>query len=147
MIKTFRGKLVDGGQERIRLSTIQGKVGYRIIKFKLLPAAPGTTDYESVVKIFKTEQSSVSGTIDFTDPTLLAAGYIEGRLTPETTDSHHVIFENEIVNQDIYVTHDDLDAGEECNYYIEMEQIQLTDKSAEYSTIKDLRQYTRPVIV
>jgi len=33
VVKTFRGLLADGGQDRIRLSTIKGKVGYKIAKF------------------------------------------------------------------------------------------------------------------
>jgi len=48
MIKTFRGLLADGGQDRIRLSTIKGKVGYKIAKFEGFPNTPGVTDYESI---------------------------------------------------------------------------------------------------
>ena len=50
-----------------------------------------------------------------------------------------IIFDNEVVNQDIYVTHTDETATLACNYYIEMEVIPLDDKGAEYMTIKDLR--------
>jgi len=37
------------------------------------------------------------------------------------------------------VTHKDVDTGEACNYYIELEAIPLDDAAAEYETIKDLR--------
>jgi len=139
MIKTFRGLLADDGQDRIRLSTIKGKVGYKIINFQLLPNAPGTVDYESVVQIFKTQQTAITNTINFTDSDLLAAGYIEGRQTPETSDQRMVIFDNEIVNQDIYITHSDADVGQSCNYYLELEVIPLDDAGAEYTTLKDMR--------
>jgi len=74
MIKTFRGQLADGGQDRIRLSTIKGKVGYKIIKFSLLDAAPSAITIASTVQIWTQEQSSVVSTINFTDSSLLAAG-------------------------------------------------------------------------
>ena len=35
VVKTFRGQLEDGGQDHIRLQTIKGKVGYRIVSCKL----------------------------------------------------------------------------------------------------------------
>ena len=33
MIKTFKGTIADDGQDKIRLSTKKGKIGYRIIHF------------------------------------------------------------------------------------------------------------------
>jgi len=140
MIKTFRGLLADGGQERIRLSTIKGKVGYKIAKFKLMGTTPGVGNYEHIVKIWKTEQTSIDGTIDFTDSDLLAAGYLEGDSSRTQTDGMMIIFDNEIFNQDIYVTHEDVHTVSfPCNYYIELEVIPLDDMGAEYTTVKDLR--------
>jgi len=50
------------------------------------------------------------------------------------------IFDNEIFNQDIYITHDENSPNNTtCNYYIELEVIPLDDKGAEYTTVKDLR--------
>jgi hypothetical protein len=57
VVKTFRGLLADGGQDRIRLSTIKGKAGYKIVKFQIIGAEPGQQDQEHTVKIYKTEQS------------------------------------------------------------------------------------------
>ena len=140
MIKTFRGILADGGQDRIRLSTNQGKVGYRIVKFQLMAQNPGTTDYEHVVKIYKTSQSSIIEDVDFTDSALMAAGYVEGNNSSNYIgDPQSIIFDNEIVNQDVYVSHFDAKGALACNYYIELEVISLTDQGAEYTTIKDLR--------
>ena len=142
MIKTFRGLLTDsspGNQNRIRLQTIKGKVGYRIVKFELFPKAPGTSDYENVVQLFKKEQSTITGTVDFTDNDVLAAGYMEGYSGNADTDGFYTIFDQEIFNQDIYITNKDLATGESINYYIELEVIPLDDAGAEYTTLKDMR--------
>jgi len=141
MIKTFRGLLADGGQDRIRLSTIKGKVGYRIAKFQLLSEKPGAVSQQSVVKIYKTEQSTIDGEVDFTDSDLLASGIyiLSDNVTAIWNTSETIIFDSEIFNQDIYITHSDISTGQKCNYYLELEVIPLDDKGAEYTTIKDLR--------
>jgi len=140
VVKTFRGLLADGGQDHIRLSTIKGKVGYRIVKFDLMAPNPGTQSQEATVKIYKEQQSSITGTIDFTDSTLLAVGIYHDAHAASYPVSLITIFDREIVNQDIYITHDDSDADSQaCNYYIELEVIPLDDKGAEYTTVKDLR--------
>jgi len=147
MIKTFRGLLADGGQDRIRLGTIKGKVGYKIIKFKLLSEKPGAVSQESVVKIYKTEQGvpagrpAIDGEVDFTDSDLLASGIyiLSDNSTAIWNTSETIIFDSEIFNQDIYITHSDISTGQKCNYYFELEVIPLDDAGAEYTTIKDLR--------
>ena len=139
-IKTFRGLLADQTQQRIRLSTKKGKVGYRIVKFQILPNAPGTIPFESVVKVFKNEQTTLSGTIDFSDGNLLAAAYGMGNQGSDNTDNlFDIIFEQEIFNQDIFVTNYDVDTGMGQNYYLELEVINLSSNSAEYTTLKDVR--------
>jgi len=67
VVKTFRGLLADGGQDRIRLSTMKGKVGYRIVKFELFPSSPGASGQQSVVKVYTDSQSSIVGSVNFTD--------------------------------------------------------------------------------
>jgi len=141
MIKTFRGLLADGGQDQLRLQTIKGKVGYRIVKLQLMTEKPGTTDYEQIVKIFKSSQTSIVEAIDFTDSDLLAAGYTEGgAATNFIGNPMTVIFDNEIFNQDIFVSHFDAKGALPCNYYLELEVIPLDDAGAEYTTLKDMRQ-------
>jgi len=140
MIKTFRGVLTDGGQDQIRLSTIKGKVGYRITKFQILRQVP-TGSIDHVVKIFKEKQTTVptsSATIDLTDSSLLAVAALSGTAFGEYDTT--IIFDHETVNQDIFVTHTDNDGGDACNYYIELEVIPLDDAGAEYTTLKDMRQ-------
>jgi len=139
VVKTFRGLLADGGQDRIRLSTIKGKVGYRITKFQLLFDNPGTQSVEHIVKIYKDEQSSVDGVINFTDITLIAAAFLSGSTSATYPEDLTVIFDSEIFNQDIYITQSDVAGSEACNYYVELEVIPLDDAGAEYTTLKDMR--------
>ena len=51
-----------------------------------------------------------------------------------------VIFDNEIFNQDIFITHSEPSSNSTGNYYIELEVIPLDDAGAEYTTLKDMRQ-------
>ena len=146
VVKSYRGLVPDGGQDKIRLTTTDGRTGYRIVKFELLPYTPGAAEYMSVAKVYRKEQSSIDGVIDFTDPDLLAAGYLVGSNATNTTESLSVIFDNEIFNQDIFVTHKDIDIAQACNYYIELEQIKLSTAQAELLIVKSLRGevWTRP---
>jgi len=143
MIKTFRGILTDGEQERIRLSTKKGKIGYKIINFQLFPSAPGVTAQESVMKIFKIKQTTVTGTVDFSDGNLLAASYQRSPASLGTASGYSTtiftIFEQEIFNQDVYITHDENVGSATSNYYIELETIDMTDNQAAVSTLRDIR--------
>jgi len=66
VVKTFRGQLDDRAQQRLRLSTIKGKTGYRIVKFLVMPAgATSGFAYESFIEIWKTEQSAVPSDATF----------------------------------------------------------------------------------
>ena len=140
MIKTFRGQLADDGQDRIRLQTIKGKVGYKIVKFEIMAAAPGATAFEHVMKIYKTKQTSVDGLINFSDSDLLGMAFLQDDAAVHYVSSEHVIFDQEVVNQDIYITHADINGALACNYYLELEVIPLDDAGAEYTTLKDMRQ-------
>ena len=141
MIKTFRGQLADGGQDRIRLQTNDGKTGYRIVKLEVIDGAPGVVNIESVVKIYKESQSSVTGTVDFNDSALVGmAFWVFNHSNPSYSTTSAVIFDKEIFNQDIYITNKDVSGSANgANYYLELEVIPLTDQAAEYTTIKDIR--------
>ncbi len=141
MIKTFRGLLADGGQDRIRLSTIKGKVGYRIVKLQLMSNDYGTSSADiqhSLVKITKESLTTIDEVLDFTDSSLLGAAVYE-RNTSANTTRINTIFDNEIFNQDIFISHKDASTGEPVNYYVELEVIPLDDAGAEYTTLKDMR--------
>ena len=139
MIKTFRGLMADDTQDTILLHTNDGSTGYKVVKFEAMSNNPGADSVEGVVKIYKVAQTSIDGTVDFSDNTLLAA--IEYHKGDET---HHplsstVIFDQEIVNQDIYVTYNDLTDGVAMNYYIELEQVKLDLNENTVATLKDIR--------
>jgi len=151
MIKTFRGLLGDGVQDKILLRTNDGSTGYRIVKFEIIPEKPGETAvyYESVVKIWKIDQTtqgrSVDAVIDFSDNTLMAAA-----LFGADTATHAfygpsvIIFDQEVFNQDIYITNKDIQADAGMNYYIELEQIKLDLSESTVATLKDIRNLEYP---
>lgn len=150
-IKSFRGKLADMEgvitSEVIPLSTNDGSVGYRIVKLQLFAAKPGTVSQESVVKVFNIPQTTAADSeIDFSDQTLIAAGYLLNHATATDNPAYmYSLFDNEIFNQDIYITYVDIKNSEECNYYIELEQIKLDLNENTVATLKDIRNITSNV--
>ena len=143
-MKSFRGLMIDGAQNTIVLHTNNGSTGYRIVKFEMLPATPGAVSQESVMKIYKIEQSAVDGVIDFSDNTLIAAGfYSDGAAAGEGPADSIITFDNEIFNQDIYITHSEVGNNESCNYYIELEQVKLNLDENTVATLKDIRNITQ----
>jgi len=142
MIKTFRGLLTDsspGNQNRIRLSTIKGKVGYRIFKFQIMHDEPGQHHTEHTVKIYKSLQTTIDNNINFTDSDLLGSAYILDNPDQGYPVSTIIVFDREIFNQDIYITAEDTTGARGINYYLELEVIPLDDAGAEYTTLKDMR--------
>jgi hypothetical protein len=140
MIKTFRGLMVDGAQDTIVLHTNDGSIGYRIVKFQAMATAPGSNESTNVLKIYKVSQSSVNGDIDFSDNTLLGA--IDFRQHDNEgygVTGNTVIFDQEIFNQDIYVTHKDNNTGVAINYYLELEKVKLDLSESTVATLKDIR--------
>ena len=142
-IKSFRGLMADGATDTITLHTNDGSMGYRIVKFEIMTAEPyGGASAEHVVKIYKTPQTGIAPTpdVNFSDNTLLATA-----ITNNSTSGYQyatvpsVIFDNEIFNQDIYVTHFDNASSQKCNYYIELEQIKLDLNENTVATLKDIR--------
>jgi len=140
-IKTFRGILTDGAQETIRLSTKQGKIGYRIIKFQLITNNPGGGNAEHCVKIFTLEQTTApTQTIDFSDQTLLAVGIATNSVTGYSAFyNERIIFDNMVINQDIFITHHEAHSTESVNYYIEFEVMNLSDNETAVATLMDIR--------
>ncbi len=139
VVKTFRGLLADGAQERIKLQTSTGKVGYRIVKFQAIGSAPGNSAQESTVKLYKSEQTAVNNTVDFSDSDLLGTVIWLKSSNIAYAGTQAVIFDNEIFNQDIYVTHFESDQSYPCNYYLELEVIPLASDEAAITTVKAMR--------
>ncbi len=148
-IKTFRGLIADEAQDTIVLHTNDGSIGYKVVKMQIMTNQPHVagTDTEHIVMVWKvartdTELTNTTTTEpDFSNNELLAVGIA----TNDVTGSGHgywedVIFDNEIFNQDIYVTHrDEGGSTVACNYYIELEQRKLDLNENTVATLKDIR--------
>lgn len=138
--KSFRGKLASGAQETIHLHTNDGSTGYRIKKFQLMLPSPGTSAAESVMKIYKISQTTIDSNVDFSDNTMVGAAFLAHDNAPQYAFVETIIFDNEVFNQDIYITHNNSHSGAiACNYYIELEQIKLDLNENTVATLKDIR--------
>ena len=138
-IISFRGNLADEEQDRLRLSTNTGSIGYRIVKFQVMgPDASETA--ESAIKIYKIKQPVIDGNIDFSDNTLLAAAIYQQNVTGQNYPIDAlVIFDNEIFNQDIFISGAELKGGLPVNYMIELTPVPLSKDEATVATLKDMR--------
>ena len=144
MIKTYRGTLADEGQDQIRLKTNKGDIGYRITKFQVISTTPGAASVEAVVKVYKRKQSTstIDGTINFTDGDLIAVAYYTDQANHAYLETviGPIIFDQEIFNQDIYVTSVDVDSSTSMNYYLELEQVSLNENQTTMATLQSLKQ-------
>ena len=144
-IKTFKGMLPIGEQEKIHLSTNNGLIAYKINKFQILPKRPGTNS-ELIGQIFTTDQTGkIDDFVDFSDTNFLAAAYYkEGSGTAEGFQTK-VVFDKETFNQDIFVYITNPAGGTDpCNFYIELEQFDIDINTSTYHTLKNIRSITGP---
>ena len=137
-IKSYKGLMADDTQETIPLHTNDGSTGYRIVKFQAM-AADTAKLQQSVLKIYKVEQTTIDDDIDFSDNRLLGAIYFTKNDDTKYPIVQSTIFDNEVFNQDIYITHKDASNGETLNYYIELEQMKLDLNENTVATLKDIR--------
>ena len=139
-IKSFRGKIADSTTDTISLHTNNGSVGYRIVKFDIIPEAPITSDIEAVMKVESIHPTAYSNTVDFNDQTLLGvAVWWGGQAGASNPQDWIQIFDNKIFNQDIFVSGVYSGGTFTCNYYIELEQIKLDLNENTVATLKDIR--------
>jgi len=143
-IKTFRGKMADGDQHRVVLHTKTGRLGYRIIKFQIMTSAPGTVRAEHIVKIYKQRQTVVDGLVNLSDTALMAAAEYAEDSGAYTAGPLIVIMEREIFNQDIHITHSEVNSSQAVNYYIELEQLSLDSDEATMATLKNMKNLSTP---
>jgi hypothetical protein len=100
---------------------------------------PGAEDYEAVMKVYKVSQATNDAEINFSDNTLMAAATYQGNTAAfNYPTTQFVIFDNEIFNQDIYITLKDLQSND-VNYHLELEQIKLDLNENTVATLKDIR--------
>jgi hypothetical protein len=139
-IVSFRGQIANEVQDTIHLHTTDGSTGYRIKTLNLISSLPASTTQETVVKVFKIDGKTIDATIDFSDNTLLAAGYFEGHSNSTTFGGTVIIFDKEIFNQDIFIMGiDGSGSAQPINYYIELEQMPLDLNENTVATLKDIR--------
>jgi hypothetical protein len=146
-IKSFRGLMANGTQDTVSLHTNDGSIGYRIKKFEIMPHVPGdNNDQELICMIWKVEQptSALSDNTttrpNFSDNKLLACAFAVNDTAAHLNYNEVTIFDNEIFNQDIYITVRDIGgATQDCNYYLELEQIKLDLNQNTVATLKDIR--------
>jgi len=139
-IVSFRGLLADGGQDTISLQTNNGLTGYKIVKFQIISSAPGNDNEEAVIQLWKEKQTTAVATIDFSDNRLLGCGFSAASSNAYYAyGSPVIIFDNEIFNQDIYITYKAQLGSTAMNYYIELEQMDLALDEATVATLKDIR--------
>lgn len=138
-VKSFRGLIADDTQNIISLHTNNGSIGYKITKLQIMPEKPGADTIEAVVKVYTVSQTAIDGDVDFSDQTLLAAAYYADTAGSQNGFESAVIFDNEMFNQDIFITHEDVNGTKPVNYYIELEQIKLDLNENTVATLKDIR--------
>ena len=139
MIKSFRGQLEHGVVETIPLHTNDGTTGYRIIKIELLGVDLTGRDQESVFKVYSIDPGTVDGVVNFSDQTLLGAGFYEQVASTSYFGDQIVVFDNIKFNQDIYLTNDEAKGGHPINYHVELEKVKLDLNEATVATLKNIR--------
>ena len=144
-IKTFKGQLPIGEQEKIHLSTNDGLTGYRINNFKIISSTRGAGNVELIGQIFLTEQTgSITATVDFNNSDLLGVVYHTDASQAQDATDTTVIFDKETFNQDIFINITDAAGGTvPCNFYIELEQVKLNLNESTYTTLKNIRSRTQ----
>ena len=139
-LKSFRGSIADGAIQKIRLSTNNGLTGYKIKKFEIIAVNSGTTDFEHTVMLHTIEPSAATATVNFDDPTLLGVAFTEGNNSSNYIGQPLInIFDSEKFNQDIFVSNVDSKGALNVNYYVELEQVTLSQDEATVATLKDMR--------
>jgi len=137
MIKTFRGLMEDQALDTIVLHTNDGAMGYRVVKLQVIPKNAGSADLEGTMKIFKVPQTTAAAGFDLSDNTLLGGAFFS--IKDNSFFNEVIIFDQEIFNQDIYITYFDSSTGQGMNYYIELESVKLDVNENTVATLKDIR--------
>ena len=140
---SFRGSIIPGtDQQTIKLATKDGLTGYKIVKFQIMgsePGASGTGSYEYLCQVF-IRSTTPQSTVDFTNGDLMAVAYLEGNASNQYADNQEIIFDNEVVNQDISISGVDVGGGTTpFNFYLELETVALSKTQSTQLTLKNLR--------
>ena len=133
-----------GLQAKLNLRTIKGKVGYKVSKFQIMSQTAGSATGTFVAQIFKKDQTgAVSAVVDFSNPDLVAVVFANFSSSVNSPTYETIIFDNEMFNQNVFVTIQDPDGGtQECNYYVELEAKEINDLESTMLTLKNIRTIT-----
>ena len=123
-IHSFRGRLIDGEQRKIRIQGPVGAIAWRIVKFQIM-GPDANENIESVVKIYREDQTSIDDTINFDDGELLGAAVINQSTNHESSRDRSIIFDNTLFSRNIFVTQKGHDYTPDLNYYIELEEVKV----------------------
>lgn len=134
----------SGGTDKITLHTNTGSTGYRVKKFQAMQKSPGALNCEGLIIIWKippTTAQIAATTIDLSDNTILGVCFYSAKAAADTNpEDLTIIFDNEVFNQDIYLTYRDISTvNDSMNYYIELEQVNLSLDENTVATLKDIR--------
>ena len=124
-VHSFRGTLLSGGQDEINLERSNLNIAYRIVKLDAVAESPGAANYESVIKVYRENQTSVDGVVQFSDPELLGVAIYTIR-TSTPTGATTIIFDNVLFSRNIYVTAFEVDGARTTNYYLEIEEVPVS---------------------
>jgi len=143
-IKTFRGQLAHEAVDVISLHTNDGSMGYKIKKFQIMQL-DANEDVENTVTIHSINPGTPTTTaVNFSDETLLAAAMLWSNINQVYVHESHVVFDNMIFNQDIYISNFHQQTTVGINYYIELEQVKLDLSENTVATLKDIRNLETP---
>ena len=132
-----------GVEQQIDLKTLKGKVGYQIKQFQVISTTPGAVVSELVGKITKVKAPNIGPSINFTNSDLMAISYTQETTSSSGGSNQIIIFDNEITNQNIFVSISDAGSGTTpANYYIELETMALSDLETTKLTLQNIRQIT-----
>jgi hypothetical protein len=128
-VHSFRGLLADGKQQRIRIQGATGSHAWRITKFNLMLKTFTGNDRVHGVSIWREEQASVSTSaigVDFDNDELLAAGVVAWDTSQPQLSTQAIVFDNQLFARNIWVTHTEESGGGLINYYIELEEVKVS---------------------
>jgi len=135
-VHTFRGLLASGGQHEIELERRVQNRAFKIRRLKIMSNTPFVPAVEHVAKIYTESQSSINGTVDFSDVDLLAAATVarpEAGVTPSEVavagggQTLSVIIDGGLFSRNIFINGIDLGGGAVAlSYLIEVEEVKVT---------------------
>jgi len=121
-VHSFRGLLVDGGQDEINLERQNVNLAYRIVKFQVMVPTPNA-NIESAIKIYRESQTSIDSAIDFSDTDLLGAAVLNDDSSYAYQPAPVIIFDNTLFSRNIFITQTLTGGSGSINYYIELEEV------------------------